>query len=304
MAVSGGPDSLALMLLAFAVCGPRGIAAATIDHQLRATSADEARFVADFCQSLGVEHTTLKVEVEGGNMQAHARAARYLALGKWHDDARISAVMTAHHADDQAETLLMRLNRGSGASGLAGIRSVAEIPGWGGTLLRPLLRWRKAELEQVVANAGITPVLDPSNVDPQFDRARVRRFLAEQNFIDPAGLAASAEHLEDAWRAIEWFAAEDWETHVVPDSDELGRAFRYYANVPRAVAIETICRIIAELGGQASRGEAGRAFDRLWQGDNASLSGVLATPGVETIERTGVMMRVWRFTPEPPRRAG
>lgn len=302
--MSGGPDSLALLLLAHAAFGPDRIAAATVDHGLRPESAAEADYVALLCADLGVNHTRLTVEVEAGNIQANAREARYMALGQWHDDARVSAVMTAHHADDQAETLLMRLNRGSGVPGLAGIRTTAEIPGWGGTLFRPLLRWRKEELEDIVADAGIEPVRDPSNYDEQFDRARVRRFLEDQDWIDPAALAASAEHLEDAWRAIEWFAAEDWETHVVPDSNDLGRGFRYYANVPRAVAIETMCQIIAELGGAASRGEAARAFDRLWEGENASLGGVLAVPGTERLEGTGITMRVWRFSPEPPRNAG
>lgn len=135
----------------------------------------------------------------------------------------------------------------------------------------------------------------------------MRQFLEGQDWIDPAALAASAEHLEDAWRAIEWFAAEDWETHVVPDSNEQGRGFRYYANVPRAIAIETIGRIVTELGGTATRSDAARAFDRLWQGENASIAGVLIVPGTERIaptenELAGVTMRVWRFSPEPPRR--
>lgn len=298
-----------MLLLAHAACGPERIAAATVDHGLRPESADEAAFVADLCRELGVGHAVLTVEVDGGNMQANARAARYLALGHWHDQARVGAVMTAHHADDQAETLLMRLNRGSGVAGLAGIRASAEIPGWGGTLLRPLLRWRKSELEDIVAAAGINPVIDPSNSDEQFDRARVRRFLGEQDWIDPGALATSAEHLQDAWRAIEWFAAEDWETHVVPDSDEQGRGFRYYANAPRAIAIETICRVITELGGTASRADAARAFDRLWQGDNASIAGVLIVPGMERIapgdnSLGGVTVRVWRFGPEPKRGTG
>nr|WP_325053184.1 tRNA lysidine(34) synthetase TilS [Erythrobacter insulae] len=303
LAVSGGPDSLALLLLAHAACGSERIAAATVDHALRAESAAEAEFVAEICRRLGVDHAILKVKVEPGNVQAEARTARYLALGQWHDDARAAVLMTAHHADDQAETILMRLNRGSGVPGLAAIRSTAEIPGWGGTLARPLLRWSKRELESVVSSAQIEPVRDPSNSDEQFDRARVRRFLSDQDWLDTQALAASAEHIEDAWRAIEWFAAEDWETHVVPDSDETGRGFRYYANVPRAIAIETICRVIGELGGDAARGDAGRAFDRLWRGDNASLAGVLIVPGIEQIAQTGVTMRVWRFSPEPPRAA-
>lgn len=307
--MSGGPDSIALLLLAHAACTSEGIAAATIDHGLRPESADEAAFVAGLCSELGIEHATIAVELGEGNLQANARTARYLALGQWHDNARVSAVMTAHHADDQAETMLMRLNRGSGVVGLAGIRSTTEIPGWGGTLLRPLLRWRKRELEALVAQAGIEPVRDPSNTDEQFDRARARRFLETQDFLDPAAMAASAEYLEDAWRAIEWCAAEDWEMHVVPDSDEQGRGFRYYANVPRAIAIETIGRIITELGGGASRAEIARAFDRLWQGDNASLAGILIVPGTERIaqsdnELAGVTVRVWRFSPEPARNAG
>ena len=302
LAVSGGPDSLALLLLAHAACGADQIAAATVDHGLREGSAAEAAFVADICHELGVEHAIIPVSVDEGNVQANARAARYLALGQWHDEARVGALLTAHHADDQAETLLMRLNRGSGVAGLAGIRSTTEIPGWGGTLFRPLLRWRKAELEAIVRGAGIDPVRDPSNADENFDRVRMRDFLSSQDTRDAGAIAASAEHLEDAWRAIEWFAAEDWETHVVPDSDASGRAFRYYANAPRAIGIETIQRIVTELGGVASRSDAARAWDRLWQGENASLAGVLVVPGTETIDKVGVMMRVWRFAPEPPRK--
>ncbi len=302
LAVSGGADSLALLLLAHGALGSKAIAAATVDHGLRPESASEAAFVARVCAERGIDHKVLSVEVAEGNLQANARAARYLALGQWHDEVRAAALLTAHHADDQAETLLMRLNRGSGVSGLASIRSMAEIPGWGGSLARPLLRWRKSELESVVASCGLEPVRDPSNVDPQFDRARVRAFLSEQDWIDPLSLAASAEHLEDAWRAIEWFAAEDWETHVVPASDRSGRGFRYYVNVPRAIAIETVVRIVTELGGTVSRSEAGRAYDRLWNGENASLANVLAVPGFERIDKTGVEMRVWRFGPEPPRK--
>ena len=74
-------------------------------------------------------------------------------------------------------------------------------------------------------------------------------------------------------------------------------------NVPRIIQIETVCRIIAELGGRVSRSEAGRAADRLWNGENASLGGVLVVPSVEKVEKIGVEMRVWRFSPEPPRSA-
>lgn len=106
--------------------------------------------------------------------------------------------------------------------------------------------------------------------------------------------------MSEAWRAIEWFAQGDWEEMV---HREDGPALRYYVNVPRVVAIETIVRIIGELGGLVTRSEAGRAYDRLWREENASLGGVLAVPGAEKLDKVGVTMRVWRFSPEPPRQS-
>ena len=115
-------------------------------------------------------------------------------------------------------------------------------------------------------------------------------------------LATSANHLSEAWRAIEWFAELDWEEMVVEEREESDwPGFRYYANVPRIIQIETVRHIVAALGGQVSRSEAGRAADRLWRGENASLGGVLAVPTIEKVEKIGVEMRVWRFRPEPPR---
>ncbi len=279
-----------------------GIAVASINHGLRAEAASEVALVERVCAELGVPFTALSVELASGNVQAKARDARYAALAKWAADHQLGAVATAHHVDDQAETLLMRLGRGSGLSGLAGVRAATTLPGTEMALLRPLLSWRKAELEQVVADAGITAADDPSNRDDRYDRARMRARIAEADWLDVSALANSAQNLSDAWRAIEWYADEDWETRVYREKGSGGGPeYNYYANVPRAISIETIIRIIAALGGQASRSEAGRAFDRLWEGDNASLSGVLITPGTEKIAKLGMMMRVWRFAPEPPR---
>lgn len=303
LAVSGGPDSLALLLLAHAAM-PGAIAVASVDHGLRPEAAGEVAFVEQVCAALGVPFTPLSVEVRGGNLQARAREARYAALSKWLREERLGALATAHHADDQAETLLMRLSRGSGLSGLAGVRAAHPFdPGDGGepfALLRPLLGWRKRELEDIVAASGLTPVRDPSNLQNRFDRVRVRQHLAEHDWLDPEALATSAQHLAEAWRAIEWYAEIDWEEMVEPEADS--PAIRYAANVPRVIQIETVRRIVSELGGVVSRSEAGRAADRLWRGENASLGGVLAVPTVERIAKVGVEMRVWRFSPEPPRR--
>ncbi|MEM7687416.1 MAG: tRNA lysidine(34) synthetase TilS [Pseudomonadota bacterium] len=303
LAVSGGPDSLAMLALA-ATALPGEIAVASVNHGLRPEAADEIAYVERVCAALEVPFTALDVTVAGGNLQARARAARYAALSRWVREQRLGALATAHHDDDQAETLLMRLARGSGLSGLAGVRAASPFdPEDGGDpfpLLRPLLGWRKAELEEIVASCGLVPVRDPSNEEVRFDRVRVRDHLAQHDWLDPAAFSTSAAHLAEAWRAIEWYAQIDWEEMVEREADS--PAFRYAANVPRIIQIETVVRIVRELGGVVSRSEAGRAADRLWRGDNASLGGVLAVPTVERIAKVGVEMRVWRFSPEPPRR--
>jgi tRNA(Ile)-lysidine synthase len=301
LAVSGGADSLALLLLAHAAL-PGGIAVASIDHGLRPEAAGEVALVERIAGERGIPFTPLTVTLAPGNLQAQARAARYAALAEWAQAEGLGAVATAHHADDQAETLLMRLNRGSGLAGLAGVRAVSRIAESDITLLRPLLGWRKAELAAIVADARLTPVQDPANTNPDFDRARMRTHLAAADWLDPLQLAACAAHLAEGWQALDWYAELDWHEMVMRDAEAPGGlGFTYCANVPRVIAIETILRIIAELGGHATRAEAARAWDRLWLGKNASLGGVLAVAGVERVEKIGVPMRVWRFRPEPAR---
>jgi tRNA(Ile)-lysidine synthase len=304
LAVSGGPDSLALLLLAHEAFSGQ-IAVVSIDHGLRPEAAGEVELVERIARARGIPFTPIRVTLGKGNTQAQARAARYAALGEWAEAHRLGAVATAHHADDQAETLLMRLNRGSGLAGLAGVRAHSVIEGTETPLLRPLLGWRKSELAALVAAAGITPAQDPSNANPEFDRVRIRQALADAEWLDPVQLAASAAHIAEGWGALEWYAELDWHEMVMREQGDAGKegalGFSYCANVPRVIAIETILRIIRELGGHATRAEAARAWDRLWAGENASLGGVLAVPGVERVEKVGVPMRVWRFRPEPAR---
>jgi tRNA(Ile)-lysidine synthase len=301
LAVSGGPDSLALMLLAHAAL-PGRIAVASVDHGLRPEAAGEVALVERLAAERAIPFTAITLTPQRGNVQAQARAGRYAALAEWARASGLGAVATAHHADDQAETLLMRLNRGSGLAGLAGVRAASRIEGSDVVLLRPLLGWRKMELEALVATAGIVAVQDPSNANPDFERAAIRSRLAQADWLDPAQLATSAAHIAEGWQALQWYAECDWDEMVLrEESAPDGLGFVYCANVPRIIAIETIVRIIAELGGHATRAEAARAWDRLWQGENASLGGVLAVPGVERVEKVGVPMRVWRFRPEPPR---
>ena len=292
LAVSGGPDSLALLLLAYQT-GPGSFEVASVDHGLRPESAAEAAMVGQICADLGIPHATLRPTLAAtGNLQANARAARYAALGEWASARGLTAIVTAHHADDQAETLLMRLARGAGVRGLAGMRSAATVPGHPGLpLLRPLLGWRKAELEAVVAQAGLEPARDPSNRNPRFTRAQVRAGLAASPWLDPAALAASAAHLAEADSALDWAAAREWNERVSPDET----ALTYRPLAPRAVQLRVLERLIATLGHEGSpRGaEIARLHAALSAGRVATLGGVRAAARPDG----------WRFRPAPPRRA-
>lgn len=274
LAVSGGPDSLALLLLAHAAL-PGRVEAATVDHGLRADSAREAAQVAGICEGLGVPHATLRVDVGEGNVQAEARQARYAALAGWVEARALAALATAHHADDQAETLLMRLNRASGVAGLAGARVRGTVPGTGIALLRPVLDWRRSELAEVVRAAGLIAVQDPSNTDDRFDRARLRKALAGAEWLDVAALARSAAHIAEADAALEWMAALEWRSCVKPEP--LG--LKYRPQAPRAVALRVVARIVKELDGEEPRGGAvARLFEALAQGRPASIGSLVARP--------------------------
>lgn len=293
IAVSGGADSLALLLLA-AAASPDAVRAATVDHGLRAESAEEAAMVAQVCAALGVGHETLRVAVAAGGdgLQAAARSARYAAFTAWMDRHGLTTLLTAHHADDQAETLLMRLQRGSGVGGVAGVRRRSPVPGSGGrlTVARPLLGWRRSELAAIVAAAGLAPVDDPSNADIHFDRARLRRRLAETPWLDVAALARSAAALAEADSALEATAARLFEERarvahgrVDLDADgvpaELQR--RLVSSCLRAVAPEAAPR-----GEQLTALLAGLAA-----GEIRTLAGVKCSGG-----------KVWRFEAARARR--
>lgn len=287
LAVSGGPDSLALLLLAHAVV-PAAIEAATVDHGLRPESGAEADFVASICHDLGVRHRTLPVLVGKGSLQAAAREARYAALAQWAGERGLSCIATAHHADDQAETFLMRLNRGSGVAGLAGIREKGPVREGAIPLVRPLLGWRRAELGRLVVDAGIEAVQDPSNLDPRFDRVRLRQELQVCDWLDVAAIAESARHLADADEALNWVAER-----VLAESVrwEEGGALLPMP-LPRVLAMRVMAAIIGRLSGGVARGSAlARSCDALSEGRPATLAGVLVKPQAQG----------WRFTREGER---
>ena len=229
--------------------------------------------VGELCARHGVEHHVIKLELSSGNgVQARARAARYEALGYWLKDRGLDALVTAHHADDQAETLMMRLMRGSGVRGLASMRPIAAVPdSIGLPLLRPLLSWRRFELGEIVAAAGITAADDTSNRDVRFERTRMRAALAASDWLDISALAKSAANLTDADLALDW-ATDRAYAEVHQDGDTL---FWEPATIPRVLGMRVLERIVLKLGRSTPRGaELARWFEALSQGKIATLAGV------------------------------
>jgi tRNA(Ile)-lysidine synthase len=297
IAVSGGPDSLALLLLAAAAL-PGEVEAATVDHGLRRASAVEALHVEDICARIGCPHNILEAEVPDGpaGLQGEARGARYAALAGWAGRHGLSRLATAHHADDQAETMLMRLRRGSGIAGLSGIRPVRSE----GDLLivRPLLGWTKAELVHLVATAGIEAADDPSNRDTRFDRAAVRRLLADHPQFEPHRLARSAAACREADEALAWSAAELAEDRITSQGGE----WRVDpSGLPRELRRRLLARAVAEV-------RAANGLEPPWTGgeDVEGLLAALEAGGTSTL--AGVVGRgggpAWQLRAAPPRRSG
>jgi tRNA(Ile)-lysidine synthase len=290
VAVSGGGDSLALLLLA-ARSFPGRVMALTVDHGLRAAALAEAAAVAVHCANLAVPHATLHWEgaKPRGNIQAAARAARYRLMADWCAANGAALLLTAHHADDQAETLLMRLQRGSAAAGLAGIRAARPLAP-GVTLLRPLLGVRRAELAALVAAAGWTPVDDPSNADRRFDRTAARALLAQLPALDVMRLAGTAAALAQADDALEWAAARAWAGAAETTGDSVRLDV---AGLPEELVRRLVVRAIAMLNPAAQpHGPALATLQaRLAGGGTATLAGITVRGG-----------KYWVFSRAPPRR--
>jgi len=300
IAVSGGPDSLALLTLAAAAC-PGRITAVTVDHGLRAAAADEAAGVSAGCAARGLPHVILRRNGPPitANVQARARAARYELLANWCRDHGHGLLLTAHHADDQAETLLMRLARRSGSDGLAGIRACRDLGGV--MLVRPLLAARKAQLAAIAAAAGWQAVDDPSNHDARHDRTAVRALLAANPALDVDALAASAAHLAADAEALAWAADLAWHSRVTPDGAAL---LLDGQGLPAAVLHRLLARAVRAVSGTAPRGaDVARLALRLGAGEPGTLAGVRARPMPRGMGQPG-MAPYWRLDPAPPRRNG
>lgn len=176
VAFSGGPDSTCLLHLLRTPSPARPLVAVHVDHKLDPESPERARRAREWAESRGVEFRLLAVPVEdaaGSGPEAAARSARYRALAGIMRTG--DCLLTAHHADDQVETVLLRLLRGAGAAGLAGIQAVRRFgPGW---LARPLLGWRRCEIERYLRSHDLGSLADPLNQDLELDRNYLRQVV-------------------------------------------------------------------------------------------------------------------------------
>lgn len=254
IAISGGPDSTALMHLAArwrdrAPGGPR-LFAATVDHGLRAASAGEAEEVARLAGALKLPHRTLPWQGDKPDhgLQEAAREARYGLLAAEARRVGASALALAHTRDDQAETVLFRMARGSGLAGLAGMS--AETTRGGLVLLRPFLDLPKARLLATLDAAGLAYANDPSNFDARFARPRLRALapaLAREG-LDARSLSRLARRVARADAALE--AATDRAEAELVTVQKSGRAISgsAFAALPEEIALRLLGRLVATQG--------------------------------------------------------
>ena len=283
--------------------GKTRIYAATVDHGLRPESADEAKAVAALCARLGIPHRILqwKGAKPTTRLQERAREARYRLLV---DHAKVigaAALMTAHHADDQAETVLFRLLRGSGVTGLRGMDLMTVRDGM--TIARPLIALKKRDLIAFADARGTPFIDDPSNVDPRFARTRLRALLARlsEEGLDADALDRLARRARETEEALAYLTAEV-EARISAEGALDARAL--FA-APTAIARQILARRIAETGGRDVSRIGLEKIEALAQ----SLSDALKERRPHGANVGGAFVRLTAkgrltFAPEPPRTGG
>ncbi len=277
---------MALLLLAQQVLDGR-FAAATVDHQLRPESRDEAFHVREICRDLGVAHFLLTPdEAISGNIQSSARSARYALLEHAADEQHFTHIATAHHADDQLETLLMRVARGSGVDGLSAIRAR------NGRVIRPLLGFSKAELVNICTNAGVNTVFDPSNANLDYDRVAFRQWLASTDHPFRTDRAArTARALAEASDALFWMTDMLAAQRI---RHENGMVMFDARDIPEELKRRLLLRSLAIIDSDlAPRGEAiDRILADLARGGTATIGNIKCLGG-----------EYWQFLQAPARRS-
>lgn len=302
VAVSGGPDSTALLLLtarwAKRLKKPPRMLAVTVDHGLRPEAKAEAAAVKRLARQLAVPHRTLRWRGSkpATGLQEAARKARYGLLAQTAGRAGFAHVLTAHTLDDQAETVLFRLARGSGLAGLAGMAPVSFLPGEHGDrifLVRPLLGVPKSRLIATLRAARVAFSEDPSNSDPRFTRARLRALLPAlaSEGLDAHGLSRFAARMRRAEAALEFAVAAAHAALAPPPWPNRGPlAFERvrFADLPAEVALRLLGRAIGHTGdeGPVELGKLEALYEALRQAPGRlrrTLAGALVTLDAERL---------------------
>ena len=298
LAVSGGADSLALLHLyarwrATGAVPSQTALVATVDHGLQPESAGWARFVAAEAHALGLAHETLvwTGPKPATGLQEAAREARYrLMTARLDREVAPAAIVTAHNEDDQAETLLMRLARGSGLDGLAGMPPVRQRPGTTISIARPFLTVPGARLRATLKSIGKTWIEDPANIDPRHERARLRQTVDARGAagLSNAHLALSARRLLRAREALEatTFALEAAAAQIQPGiSTTMSRPT--FETAPSELQIRLLERALVRGGGihpPAQLSEVERLIERLRaNGQTTTLGGCVVIPDRQSI---------------------
>lgn len=327
LAVSGGPDSIALMWLVArwrkALARGPALLAVTVDHGLRAESAREAREVKRLANKLSVPHRTVRWSGEKpkSGVPAAARAARYRLLATVARQNRASHVLTAHTRDDQAETLMMRMLRGSGIGGLAAMAQQTEREGV--LIVRPFLNVSKAQLVATLEKAKIGYADDPTNRDIRFTRPRIRAVMEQIGVEggDARNLARLASRLARANAAIEVLAdgaarylALKSQGNVSPADATSGpprATFEAvaFASLPEEIRLRLLLRAIDRIGheGPAELGKAEALLailDRALQKTAATRTATRAPRLKQTLAGAIISLSAGQITiePAPPRR--
>lgn len=252
LAVSGGSDSTALMVLVSRWRERPPTLVVTVDHGLRPEAAEEARMVTENARRLGFPARIAKApgRVSKGNVQDWARRVRYRCLAGAAIEAGCDTIVTAHHRDDQAETVLLRLARGSGVYGLAAMRKESSYEGLG--LMRPLLDLPRETLAGIAVASGLPTTADPSNSDPRFDRVRIRALmpLLAEHGLTAARLAETAGRLRRAASALDHYALRLIKESFEPDAFGVVRGDACaLADAPAEVALRALAILVRAVDG-------------------------------------------------------
>lgn len=254
------------------------IEAVTVDHGLRPEAQQEAETVAQVAQGLGVTHSVLRWEGWSGqgNLQAAAREARYRLLGDWAKARQIALVALGHTADDQAETVLMRLARSAGVDGLSGmpLRRTSH----GVSLMRPLLGLTRKQLREYLRRNSVTWCDDPSNDDPRFERVQVRAVLEQ---LEPLGvtvqaLSAVAGYMGEAREALDWYTFLTARDIAFVDGGDVVIDLRRFRTLPQDIARRLLVRAVMWVGRTEyppRRAPMSEAIDGLRHGRGTTLGG-------------------------------